>query len=138
MTLISNHELWHTCLNCGERFDRRQTTDICPKCGTVASTNKKSRFSIIVFLALLVITTSCSIQKNAKQPAWRRVEYRNPDRSLTTQVERLRRKVRKFENRLLQEVIQWQSSMNAWEDHGRIDRNRDRAPKSNWPFQFLQ
>lgn len=37
MNSLKNHEVWHECENCGELFDRRQQSDKCPNCGTVAS-----------------------------------------------------------------------------------------------------
>lgn len=47
-------------------------------------------------------------------------------------------KVRRHNNRLIQEVQQYQSSLPAYKDWTRPYRNWDRRPKSKWPFNFLQ
>lgn len=47
-------------------------------------------------------------------------------------------KVRRHNNRLIQEVQQHQNSLNAGKDWTRPCRNWDRRPKSKWPFNFLQ
>jgi Na+/melibiose symporter-like transporter len=47
-------------------------------------------------------------------------------------------KVRRHNNRLIQEVQQHQNSLSAGQDWTRSYRNWDRRPKSKWPFKFLQ
>jgi hypothetical protein len=46
--------------------------------------------------------------------------------------------VRHHKNRVLQEVIQYQGSIPAGKDPGRIYRNWDRRPHGSWPFEWLQ
>ena len=47
-------------------------------------------------------------------------------------------KVRRHNNRLIQEVQQNQNKLSAGHDWTRPYRNWDRRPTSKWPFQFLQ
>lgn len=121
---MSNHNAWHICTNCGNEFDRRLESDICPNCGTKANTNRSDILMIILVIIILAIS-GCATQKH-------------PVLSNIPLTEKIQKKVRRHQNQMLQEVIQYQSSISSGKDCTRPYRNWDRRPHGKRPFQFLQ
>ncbi len=112
-TNLNSHEIWHKCTNCGTTYDRRAQVDSCPKCGTVIADETGRFIYPVAILLMLIIFCSCSVTKTTY-------------------------KVRRHQNRMLQEVIQYQSSTPSGQDWIRPYRNWDRRPHGKRPFQFLQ
>jgi len=118
-TNLQNHEIFHVCTYCHTEFDRRFHQSQCPACGhTIAEAMAKTMRSGLIYpafilIVLLLMGTSCSTTK---------MTYR----------------VRNHQTRMLQEVIQSQSSISSGKDWTRQYRNWDRRPHGKWPFQFIQ
>jgi len=110
---MSNHNLWTICPKCGYEFDMRIQGIKCPNCPEPKRFHNLVTWAciILIVLGILSLFSSCSSTK-----------YH----------------VRHRQNKLSQEVIQYQNSMSAAEDWTRPSRNWDRRPQGHWPFQFLQ
>lgn len=113
-TTFSNHEIWRTCPYCGHEYDAHLSGMRCPKCNNLTQLKRVlARIAILLCVLgmMLMIFGSCATTKY---------------------------KVRRHNNRLIQEVQQHQNSLSAGQDWTRAYRNWDRRPKSKWPFNFIQ